>query len=518
MLKKNSYKKLSDFKVLLIYPNIQMCEMMPYSIGLLTGILRREGFTVDLFDTTFYVDKVNAQYEAFHDYVQEFDWKEKGAIHKTDLIKDFHKKIEDFNPDLMAISVVENTYSTAKQMIKSLPDKMKKIPIMWGGVFATFAPQLILRDNIGDYICRGEGDDAIVELCKSLAREEKPEKVQNFWIRKNGNIIKNNMGPLADLENAPLPDYSLFDDHAIYRAMQGKIRRTIGLETQRGCTYTCAYCNSPSQVMLHKNEIGQMFARKKSIPRVRKELEFLHKKFNLELIYFLDDTFLALSEKRFDELYEMYSDFKIPFWMNTRCETMTEKRAKKLEEMNMLRMSFGIEHGNERYRKDILKRSLKNERMIEAFKMTSGKKYITNGNCIIGMPEENRELVFDSIEFTRLLPEDVEKTGAFIFAPYHGTPLRDLAVKKGYIKDPDSICDITKPEDSMLDQPQLPKDELIGLARTFGLYQTLPKSKWKYIEKAESNSPESVKLREQLRKDYQSQAGKTLAVPDTIDA
>jgi len=140
MLKKDSYKKLSNFKILLIYPNIQMCEMMPYSIGLLTGILRREGFTVDLFDTTFYVDQVNAQYEAYHDYVQEFDWKEKGAVHKTDLIKDFHKKIEDFNPDLMAISVVENTYSTAKQMIKSLPERMKKIPIMWGGVFATFAP------------------------------------------------------------------------------------------------------------------------------------------------------------------------------------------------------------------------------------------------------------------------------------------------------------------------------------------------------------------------------------------
>ena len=261
-----------------------------------------------------------------------------------------------------------------------------------------------------------------------------------------------------------------------------------------------------------------MFARKKSIARVRKELEFLHKKFDLELIYFLDDTFLALSEKRFDELYEMYCDFKIPFWMNTRCETMTERRAQKLEEMNMLRMSFGIEHGNEGYRKDILKRSLTNERMINAFQMTSGKKYITNGNCIIGMPEENRKLVFDSIEFTRLLPEDVEKTGAFIFAPYHGTPLRDLAVKKGYIKDPDSICDITRPEDSMLDQPQLPKNELIGLARTFGLYQTLPKSKWKYIEQAETDSPESIKLREQLRKDYQSQEGKTLAVPDTIDA
>ena len=150
--------------------------------------------------------------------------------------------------------------------------------------------------------------------------------------------------------------------------------------------------------------------------------------------------------------------------------------------------------------------------------MTSGKKYVTNGNCIIGMPEENRDLVFDSIDFTRQLPEDVEKTGAFIFAPYHGTPLRTLAVQKGYIKDPDSICDITRPEDSMLDQPQLPKGELIGLARTFGLYQTLPKSKWKYIKDAESDSPKAVELREKLRQDYQAQEGKTLPVPDTIDA
>ena len=53
MLKKDSHKKLSNFKILLVYPNIQMCEMMPYSIGLLTGILRREGFSVDLFDPKF---------------------------------------------------------------------------------------------------------------------------------------------------------------------------------------------------------------------------------------------------------------------------------------------------------------------------------------------------------------------------------------------------------------------------------------------------------------------------------
>ena len=55
MIKDSINKSYNGFKVLLVYPNIQLCEMMPYSIGLLTALLRREGFTVDLFDTTFYV-------------------------------------------------------------------------------------------------------------------------------------------------------------------------------------------------------------------------------------------------------------------------------------------------------------------------------------------------------------------------------------------------------------------------------------------------------------------------------
>ena len=31
-----------------------------------------------------------------------------------------------------------------------------------------------------------------------------------------------------------------------------------------------------------------------------------------------------ISDAEFDELKELYSDYKIPFWMNTRAETITE--------------------------------------------------------------------------------------------------------------------------------------------------------------------------------------------------
>ena len=143
--------------------------------------------------------------------------------------------------------------------------------------------------------------------------------------------------------------------------MQAKIWRAVGLETQRGCPYTCAYCNSPSNNVIYKNEVSKIFHRKKSIPRLKLELDFLVKKYNPELIYFVVDTFLAMSHKEFDEFKEMYMDYKIPFWMNTRAETVTEHRASSLEEMNMIRMNIGIEHGNYDYRKNYLKRVVSND-------------------------------------------------------------------------------------------------------------------------------------------------------------
>ena len=82
---------------------------------------------------------------------------------------------------------------------------------------------------------------------------------------------------------------------------------------------------------------------------------------------------------------------------------------------------------------------MKDEVQIRAFEIAAEHKYNSCANSIIGMPDETRDLIFDTINFVRKLPESVDATGAFIFAPFHGTPLRDLAIKKGYIKE-ELIC------------------------------------------------------------------------------
>ena len=122
-----------------------------------------------------------------------------------------------------------------------------------------------------------------------------------------------------------------------------------------------------------------------------------------------------------------------------------------------------------------LKRNVSDEVQIKAFEMVADKKYTSVANSIIGMPDETRELIFDTINFVRKLPDNIDATGAFIFAPYHGTPLRTLAIEKGYLKD-EEICSLSNTSESMLRMPTISKDEIQGIARVFSFYIKFPKT------------------------------------------
>ena len=45
-----------DFRILMFYPNLHMSALMPQVIGIFTALFKREGYTVDLFDATYYKD------------------------------------------------------------------------------------------------------------------------------------------------------------------------------------------------------------------------------------------------------------------------------------------------------------------------------------------------------------------------------------------------------------------------------------------------------------------------------
>jgi len=187
--------------------------------------------------------------------------------------------------------------------------------------------------------------------------------------------------------------------------------------------------------------------------------------------------------------------------MNTRPETVTEKRSRKLKEVGCHRVNVGVEHGNQKFRVDVVGRNYNNELAIKAFDLMYDAGISTVSNNIIGYPDETRELVFDTIELTRKLK--CNDINAFTFIPYQGTSLRGLCETKKYL-DKEKLANIYETE-SLLEMPSISKKEIGGLVKTFVLYARLPKKYWKEIKIAEEPTEIGNKKFDELIALYRSE-------------
>lgn len=508
-----SGKATRDFRVLFLYPNLYMMNMMPPSIAIFSALLKQKGIEAALFDTTYYPwDHANmavagqgvGRFELSSDkrkefslQVRPFDLAERGISPKeTDMAGDFLDLVETFHPDLIAVSVVEDTYPQGLYLLNRIKDR--KIPTLVGGVFPTFAPHIAIEEAAIDMVCVGEGEGALVELCEKMALGQDYSDVKNLWVKnRNGQVKINPQRSVLDLDTLPIMDFEIFEENRIYRPMAGTVYRMIPMETHRGCPFTCTYCNSPSQNTLHKENRAGKFFRKKSLDKVREELATLITRWKAEYVYFTADTFLAWSEEEFRSFIEMYREFQLPFWIQTRPETITEENVERLKGVGCHRVSLGIEHGNERFRREVVDRRISNEELIKRTNLI-GRRIPVSVNNITGFPTETRELAFDTIRLNRELV--VDTMNCYTFMPYHGTPLRNLAVSLGLL-DPNAVtCSLTG--QSILNMPQYPLADIKGIAKCFSLYARLPESMWPVIRRAEADGEEGHTTFAALREQY----------------
>ena len=481
--------------------------MLPPAISRFSALLKEQGYTIDLFDTTYHkIDgKITSDEEKTkHLQVRPFNLEgSKIKPKSTDVVEDFLEKITTFDPDLIAVSVVEDMFALTKRLLKAAREKKNILTIM-GGVFPTFAPEKAIAIKGVDIICVGEGEYALVDLCNKINEGENFDNIPGLWIKKkNKKVIRNKQGSLVDISNTALPDFTIFEEARLYRPMAGKVYRMIPFETQRGCPYTCSFCNSPMQNILFKKNIGKTYYRSRTMESIRREMDFLIKTWKPEYMYFTADTFLAWSPKQFDEFVETYSDYKLPFWIQTRAETITPYYLKKLKEVGLHRMSIGLEHGNEKFRKEVVSRNYPNAVIIKAFNIAANLDIPVTANNIIGFPYENRELAFDTIELNRKVADCIDTANCNAFTPFHGTKMRGMALEAGYI-DNEVIGECLN-AGSILNMPDFPSNEIKGLMRTFNLYLRYPRSAWPEIRLAEENTPKGNAIFEKYREEFISE-------------
>jgi len=491
-------------KVLFIYPNTYGMNMLPPAIAMFSAILKKHGHDVQIFDTTYYsldygMDSDGSKMERLN--VVPFKMETKGIKRKTtDWKKDLHKQISNFKPDLLAISSTEDMWELGIKVLNEIKDYKTKnnIPVIAGGVFATFAPEICIKEELVDLVCVGEGENALIDLCNKINNKEDYSEVTNLWVKKDGKVIKkNSISKPVNINDNPIIDISLFEENRLYRPMSGKVYKMMPIETIRGCPFTCRFCNSPDQMRLYKG-LGTNFYRKKKMDLVYKELKYFKDVHKVEYNYFWADTFLGMSTEELDEFCEMYSEIKLPFWMQTRPETVNDHNMKRLKSVGLHRISFGVEHGNEEFRKKILDRRWKNPDILEKLKIPKKYGIAFSVNNITGFPTETKKLAFDTIELNRHI--DADNANIYAFVPFHGTPLRKMCEDLGLIK-PETITKCLTAE-SQLNMPQYPPHEIEEIKKCFALYVKFPKTRWKEIERAEKNDKEGNKIYKDLKKEY----------------
>ena len=491
---------LSNVRVLFLYPNQRAMSLVPPSIGLFSSLLKKRGIKVDLFDTSTYmiegIDSDEIQEQVLTARPVKTDQKLKRE--KKDVFSELNKRIEEFKPNLIAVSVTESTFLMGIKLLKAI--KHHKIISILGGVFATFAPEKVISYPEIDIICVGEGEGALVELCERLSKKENYDNIENLWVKKkDGTIVKNQIRPPVNLDDNPMIDFDIFDEKRLYRMMAGKVYKMLPIETHRGCPYMCGYCDSPTQNELYWNQTHKRFFRTRSLNKVREEILYYINKYKADYIFFWADTFFTYTEEEIDKFCEMYKDIKLPFYAQARPETITDYKVKKLKEVGLHRLGVGIEHGNEKFRKEVLNRHYTNKQLIDSLKIVEKHKIPFSVNNIIGLPDETPELVMDTIEINRKIPP-ADSVSCSIFQPYHGTKLRELSVKRGYITN--DVIAPTNADFSILNMPKFPKEKISGLRRTFNMYVKFPKNRWDEIKLAEQFTPEGDAIWQKLREEF----------------
>ena len=495
-------KDRSDFRVLIVYPNLPLMLVPGIAIGLFTRICRDQGYAVDMFDTTHYDTEETNYSEIKINYsenrakilnARKFDVaRDLGIAVKSSMLSDFRDKVLDFAPDLMVFSVVEDTYLQALSMLHAVADL--DVPHLFGGVFPTMAPEVCMEAPEIRLIGLGEGETSVVAVAEALRQGLPLEGIAGTWFKSaDGEVVRTPQPPLVDI-NLVRPDFSLFADTRFNRPMGGRVFRTVPIETYRGCPYNCTYCNSPAQRGFTKlNGLGN-FLRRKTMDNMRAELAEIRDRFRPEFIMFMDDSFMARPRAETFEFCDMYEEFRIPFYFNTRPENCDADTLKRLEEVGCYRIAFGIEHGNQQFRRNVLRRKPTNEDIVERFRIIADSGISFSLNLIIGFPGETRELVMDTVELARAI-RGYDTLTTFIFTPYHGTPLRRVAVDNGWL-DP---AVITKHNTSRsllrMPPPYLNADDIDGLMATVPLYCYFPKSEWESLRRAEAEDEEGLAVR-----------------------
>ena len=286
-----------------------------------------------------------------------------------------------------------------------------------------------------DYLIGGESELVLLEILNNFDNQKKKIATGNFENINGVSYIKEKIFQntkqkiIDDLDKLSPYDYDIFDNQSFLRPYNGIVVKAVDYEMSRGCIYSCNYwVETIIQKYYDFNESSpktgaiknfKSYLRNKSAEKIFEELLYLNKVKNIELIRCQDTNFLTNDRNILLELSNLIdkSDLNIKIYIETRPEGINEKSIELLKKLKIDGVGMGIELADEKFREDSFHRFANQEKTLSAFKLFKINGIKRTAYNIIGLPNQDEDSVFKTIEFNKKLnPDNI--TVAF-YSPYY---------------------------------------------------------------------------------------------------
>ncbi|MFN7971953.1 MAG: radical SAM protein [Acidobacteriota bacterium] len=356
--------------------------------------------------------------------------------------------------DLVGFSFMTQYFDRARQATEVIK-KRTKTPVIWGGIHPTARTEEGL--DLADAVCRGEGEEAVLELLDRLQQGKDYADIPNIAVKRNGKVIQNEMRELVqNLDTLPLIDFTC-ENHFVLDPVAdrivpldakkleeclplmpyfgGKTTRAYRMMTTRGCPHFCSFCAISTLRLEYE---GETYLRRQSVGRTMDELEWMLKTYPfIKTIHFFDDTFFAGRMEYFEEFAAAYKKrINVPFYTQASPATLTKPKMDLLMDIGMVFTEMGLQSASEKTKK-MYKREMPNEKVIAADAIIDSYRtrlIAPRYHVILDNPWEGKDDLLETLDLILKLKRPYNLCiGSLVLFP--ATPLHDRAVKEGIIKD-----------------------------------------------------------------------------------
>lgn len=258
--------------------------------------------------------------------------------------------------------------------------------LVFGGADPSIDPEYYLE--IGKYIIRGEGEKALHDLitCKDIS------KTMNLSYKTSEGIIQHNqLGPLLDMNELPIPAYELFDIMKygdISEKLRGLRWETISLA--RGCPYDCSFCTK------------SVYGRSWRTPTPNKAVDMIEKLLRLGELdgLLVGDSIFGIDLKWRSAVCKEIIRRKLNFQWHAymRVDGISKKSLTLMKKAGCSALLYGLESGSQKSL-DAMNKETTVEKGRRAAALTEESGIVPILSFILGIPGETEADLKETEEF-----------------------------------------------------------------------------------------------------------------------